>query len=396
MNLSDLFTSVAYKKLAQVDIPGGSHQHEINGDAALKKFFGTEASISGELTWHRFQDDHDPVSEPGSFKFYDARAKSAHLTGRSEWRMYYTGDFLKNAYVDDVLILALGRTGGFHAFVFASDSGWLRSARLLFGVDDNPKNFQLLEQSDLGKQTLELVRQSILEALGIDVPRQVSSTDEELVMRKFDGAFPTTKVMSEFARSLVDDTGLTDDSTLIAWINREEEIFRALEKIIVWPQLASGFNSVDDFVSYSLTVQNRRKSRMGHAFEHHLTALLNKHDLAFEKGGYTENKSKPDFLFPGSAAYHEPSFDTSRLVMLGAKSTCKDRWRQVLNEAARIPDKHLCTLENAISTAQTDEMKRSRLSLVVPEPFQSSYTVEQRREMMTLSEFIEFVKSKQS
>jgi hypothetical protein len=82
--------------------------------------------------------------------------------------------------------------------------------------------------------------------------------------------------------------------------------------------------------------------------------------------------------------------------MLGAKSTCKDRWRQVLNEAARIPDKHLCTLENAISTAQTDEMKRSRLSLVVPEPFQSSYTVEQRQEMMTLSEFIEFVKSKQS
>jgi hypothetical protein len=33
--------------------------------------------------------------------------------------------------------------------------------------------------------------------------------------------------------------------------------------------------------------------------------------------------------------------------MLGAKTTCKDRWRQVLTEAIKIPHKHLFTLETA-------------------------------------------------
>ena len=54
------------------------------------------------------------------------------------------------------------------------------------------------------------------------------------------------------------------------------------------------------------------------------------------------------------------------LVMLGVKSTSKDRWRQVLTEADRIPQKHLCTLEAGISAKQTDEMQRQQLTLVVP------------------------------
>ena len=39
------------------------------------------------------------------------------------------------------------------------------------------------------------------------------------------------------------------------------------------------------------------------------------------------------------------------------KSTCKDRWRQVLSEADRIPNKHLFTLEAAISENQTSKCK---------------------------------------
>ena len=46
--------------------------------------------------------------------------------------------------------------------------------------------------------------------------------------------------------------------------------------------------------------------------------------------------------------------------------TSKDRWRQVLTEADRIPQKHLCTLEAGISTKQTDETRRQSLTLVVP------------------------------
>ncbi len=52
--------------------------------------------------------------------------------------------------------------------------------------------------------------------------------------------------------------------------------------------------------------------------------------------------------------------------MLGVKSTCKDRWRQVLSEAARIPDKCLLTVEPGISENQTNEMQANRLQLVLP------------------------------
>ena len=45
------------------------------------------------------------------------------------------------------------------------------------------------------------------------------------------------------------------------------------------------------------------------------------------------------------------------------KSTCKDRWRQVLTEADRIEKKYLFTLEAAISNNQTDEMQAKNVQL---------------------------------
>ena len=105
--------------------------------------------------------------------------------------------------------------------------------------------------------------------------------------------------------------------------------------------MESGAADIEGFHEF-LTVQNRRKSRAGQSLEHHLEALFTAHEIRFERGALTENKNKPDFLFPGQAEYQDPAFPVARLTMLGAKSTCKDRWRQVLQEANRIPAKHLC------------------------------------------------------
>ncbi|MFC6252851.1 type II restriction endonuclease [Pseudophaeobacter arcticus] len=54
------------------------------------------------------------------------------------------------------------------------------------------------------------------------------------------------------------------------------------------------------------------------------------------------------------------------------KSTCKDRWRQVLAEAEKVSRKHLLTLEPGISEPQTDQMEASSLQLVVPAPVHGS------------------------
>ncbi|EAA6843845.1 hypothetical protein DRX19_23085 [Salmonella enterica subsp. enterica] len=64
--------------------------------------------------------------------------------------------------------------------------------------------------------------------------------------------------------------------------------------------------------------------------------------------------------------------------MLASKSTCKDRWRQMLNEAVRIPDKHLLTLEPSISENQTNEMKSEQVQPVIPQGLHSSYTLAQQ------------------
>lgn len=79
--------------------------------------------------------------------------------------------------------------------------------------------------------------------------------------------------------------------------------------------------------------------------------------------------------------------------MLGAKTTCKDRWRQVLSEAHRITRKHLITMEAAISEHQTKEMMSHDLSLVVPERIKSTYTDQQKDWLIGLGAFIELVKN---
>lgn len=82
--------------------------------------------------------------------------------------------------------------------------------------------------------------------------------------------------------------------------------------------------------------------------------------------------------------------------MLGVKSTCKDRWRQVLAEADRIDDKHLLTLETSISTHQTDEMAAKRLQLVLPRGLHQTYTPAQQAWLMDVATFTDLVRSRQN
>jgi len=110
----------------------------------------------------------------------------------------------------------------------------------------------------------------------------------------------------------------------------------------------------------------------------------------------TENRAKPDFVFPSIIHYHDADFPAIRLTMLGVKSTCKDRWRQVLSEARRIEKKHLFTLEPGISENQTNEMMENKLTLVLPKQLHSSYKPAQQTSLMQLKHFIELARERQN
>lgn len=186
----------------------------------------------------------------------------------------------------------------------------------------------------------------------------------------------------------------------MAWMDREDQLFRRLERKIVAERLRAGFQTpygeedVDGFISFSLSVQNRRKSRAGLALESHIEALLIAFGIEYDRGAVTENGNKPDFLFPGAAAYRDPDFPVSGLTMLGAKSTLKERWRQVLSEAERIETKHLLTLEPGISEKQTAEMQAKQLQLVVPAGLHATYKPQQRAWLMDVSDLIGLVRSR--
>jgi len=231
----------------------------------------------------------------------------------------------------------------------------------------------------------------MLARYGIELELNRSGDDEltELLVSKFGGSFPKTKEFSAFARTISTDVSAVDDpdATLLKWMDDEEHIFRLLERHIVQKHLEAGFGEsgvdVDAFIKVSLSVQNCRKARAGLAFEHHIEAVLRANDVRHERGVQTEGKRKPDFLFPGRGAYIDDVYPASKLRILGTKTTCKERWRQVLAEADRIPLKHSITLEPSVSNDQTEEMKSRQLQLIVPTPIQATYKQEQQAWLMS-------------
>ena len=134
---------------------------------------------------------------------------------------------------------------------------------------------------------------------------------------------------------------------------------------------------------------------MGQSLEHHAEAIFRANKLQFSRGAITEHKNKPDFLFPSIEYYRDQNYSSEKLTMLASKSTCKDRWRQVLSEASRVEFKHLLTLEAGISQNQTDEMRAKNLQLVVPRLIHSSYNVIQQNWLMNMSEFIKMAQGRQ-
>jgi len=397
--LSEFFSGVAMKTLSAVEADfGRSNQHEFNGVEGLKQIFG---HATGKQTFQAkfiYLTDHDdePVISEGFLTWYDAR--EAHPT-RSEHRLYFPTTEVSNCAAEgDLLVIGRRQDGSVLVVVAEAESTVSNQIRWLFGFSDlvHP-GFSVKAETESDQVKLEFASRLILDEIGI-IQEEETPNFLDLMLDKFGKKFPPTRQFSEFARGTIVDLDPRDDpdAVLLAWMDREEVLFRALERHIVGDRLQHGFTGdVEGFISYSLSVQNRRKSRVGSALENHVEEILLKHSVRYDRTKVTENRSKPDFVFPGIAEYHDASFPAARLAMLGVKSTCKDRWRQVLVEANRIGEKHLLTLEPGISANQTHEMQANSLQLVLPRNLHGSYNDTQRQWLMSVSDFIGFVRARQ-
>lgn len=202
--------------------------------------------------------------------------------------------------------------------------------------------------------------------------------------------FPSGEaIIAEVVRRLPESSAKPPDLRLLHRRKCEYEMFRSVEEFYTMPRITEGFASVDLFVDLANAVTNRRKARAGRSLELHASRIFDEEALPYAHGERTEDKRTPDFIFPSIERYHDSSWSSDKLRMLAAKTTCKDRWRQILNEAQRIGRKHLLTLQEGVSPAQFREMQESDVVLVVPEPLIEKYPKEIQPELITLGSFIE-------
>jgi len=399
--LSDYFEGVTVKTLSAVEVnTNKSNQHEFNGVTSLKKIFGAQEPQEFLTRFVWLGEEQEGISEDGTLTWYDSRRN--HPT-RSEYRLYFpTTPVSELAEEGDALFIAKRTNGSVLVIVTPADSTIQNQLLWLFGLNEQlTLDFVPHEIDKNSSAEIDFTVRYILDELSIELEEPETDLLDDLIAG-FGLKFPSTRIMSDLARSSLKGFAAKDDpdAALLAWIEREEQLFRRLERHIVSVRLNEGFvetdgADVDGFLSFSLSVQNRRKSRMGAALENHLEAVFNEYGVRFDRGAKTENRTKPDFLFPGAIEYHNALFPDTQLTMLGAKSSCKDRWRQVLPEAARIAQKHLLTLEPGISENQTTEMASNNLQLVLPRSLHKTFKPKQQSWLMNLREFIELVAKKE-
>ena len=215
--------------------------------------------------------------------------------------------------------------------------------------------------------------------------------------------FPGTRDLSNMASEAYDsifdispDDILKDPDTMIRkWIGTESDLFYLFEDHYYRPVYTTPFRSIGEFAEAANSFLNRRKSRFGKSLEHHLSRVFTKSQIRFTEQEVTEGNKKPDFLFPGIQEYRDDLFPTDDLTFLGAKTTCKDRWRQVINEARRIETKYLFTLQPSISANQLKEMQEEHVVLVIPEDNRNTFDARFRDGLLSLKQFVNMVQVKQ-
>ena len=333
---------------------------------------GTNIDIPIRIHW---QNDFDTDSR---FKYYGVGT-------RNEYRITRFGrgfPFLNDENVGDLLVLARFDRDYYEAFVLQSDDD----------IDDFFSYFNL--SYDKTNQIIDVNQQELPE-------HRILTLINEFVSRYVD--FPDTRIMAKGARTCFNEANsisprnivTAPDDVLLGWLDTEYTLFRYMEEKVYSDITIKPFPNIDAFVAMANEVLNRRKSRAGKSLEHHLADIFVHNELIFEEQVITEEKKKPDFVFPNGDCYHNLAFPGELLTILGAKTTCKDRWRQVLNEADRVDDKYLFTLQQGISSNQLKEMQDYRLHLVVPHKYLTSFPVKYRNGICDLSSFIGLVKERQ-
>jgi type II restriction enzyme len=335
---------------------------------------------------------HAPVTgrndkHPVSILWQDGRTTESVITwygaAKHEYRLTRFGrdfPFLNEDVVGDLLVLIPKSLNEFIAYVL--------------DFDEDIEEIQ----SSLGVEAFE--------NWGIyqnGVAQKAESEDDciDRKIRKFSAAltnFPTGSVFSQTTRDILiaclkKFPELNADEALVRAYQTEYQLFQSVERQVCQNEVSGRlFKSIDDFIQTAASIMNRRKARAGRSFENHVEYLLTHAKIPHKMRPSLGADGKPDIIIPDEKAYFDAAFPKQKLFVIGLKTTCKDRWRQVLNEAPKHKSKHIVTLQQGISGAQLQEMHTAGVSLVVPQALHKSFPKEHTINLLSVEAFIQEVK----
>lgn len=354
---------VFMKRLAAVEIdPARSNQHEFNA-GRLRQELGLRGDpCKGAVEFLFYKaDDTEPVIVTESYTLYDARR--SHPT-RTEWRMYYTNrGVASHAQADDLMLLfRLDATATDLVAVVARQGTSVERAltRLLAGIDpEELVDARFVDSTIVDAET----RRLLLRVFGRPLPQGDIKTypfaSHALLQQAVDQEkMPTTAAMAHAALAVLTDLGVTErepDDFIYKALEAETALFMAIEEKLgnmrfsrVLMQRGSDFRAL---MGVALSLLQSRRSRRGQSLENHFRSLLKRLRISHGYQCITEPGKKPDFIFPSCENYHDPTYPSDSLRMVGCKTRVRERHAQWLDEAARIPLKFALCVDDGLTDA---------------------------------------------
>ena len=103
--------------------------------------------------------------------------------------------------------------------------------------------------------------------------------------------------------------------------------------------------------------------------------MLEAGSIPFAKQVVMDAKKRPDFVLPSLVHLKKPYEGAQRGLILSAKTTLRERWKQVQREMGG-SDLFLATVDESIAANAIEDMASMGINLVVPETLKKSRDTE--------------------
>lgn len=371
-----------------------------------------ERAGSGAPIFEIWFDLHWPqaeITKTARLVHYTSKGQETHLTNvvKEPFRGVSPASFL-------LIARRRLRTGELQFTAFVADSGGLGVGYLhdLFRFDSDFISGCFLPEAaarDSADRALSYVEQAIR------AWREGSLVEFAAIH----AAIPSTSRMAELAQaeymnanslSLLDPFSLAAPGDAVMRISRDIEyrLFKDFElraRSVELVRIVFGVNSTATTVEGAirslitefpridkvlLSAAQQRKSRAGKSFELHIERLLKDGGIPYEAQVVIESKKRPDFVLPDFLLYSDPARTRMEALVLSAKTTLRERWKQVHSEI-RNCDLYLATVDENVASSVISEMAEAGIFLVVPESLKTSDAAVYRRQSNVISfgEFFE-------